>query len=82
VAGEQGLVLGGGLIALRLLLAISFFYKSIKLPSTYKLLPLAFCGSALFLITQGQWAQPSMLGCSIVAAGLLDASINLKKKSE
>lgn len=82
VAGEQGLLLGGGLIALRLLLALSFFYKSITLSSTYKLLPLACCGSALFLITQGQWAQPSMLGCSIVAAGLLDASINLKKKAE
>ncbi|MGQ7947229.1 hypothetical protein [Flavobacterium sp. WC2509] len=82
VAGEQGLILGGGLIALRLLLAISLFYKSIKLPGTYKLLPLAFCGSALFLITQGQWAQPSMLGCSVIAAGLLDASINLKKKAE
>lgn len=82
VAGEQGLILGGGLIALRLLLAISMFYKSIKLPGTYKLLPLAFCGSALFLITQGQWAQPSMLGCAVVAAGLLDASINLKKKDE
>lgn len=82
VAGEQGLILGGGLIALRLLLALSFFYRSITLPSAYKLLPLAFCGSALFLITQGQWAQPSMLGCSIVAAGLLDASINIKKKAE
>jgi len=82
LAGEQGLVLGGGLIALRLLLALSFFFRSITLPSTYKLLPLAFCGSSLFLITQGQWAQPSMLGCSIVAAGLLDASINLKKKSQ
>lgn len=82
LAGEQGLVLGGALIALRLLLAISFFYKSITLPSTYKLLPLAFCGSALFLITQGQWAQPSMLGCTIIAAGLLDASIKLKNKEE
>lgn len=82
VAGEQGLILGGGIIALRLLLAISLFYKSIKLPGTYKLLPLAFCGSALFLITQGQWAQPSMLGCAVVAAGFLDASINLKKEAE
>ena len=82
VAGEQGLILGGGIIALRLLLAISLFYKSIKLPGTYKLLPLAFCGSALFLITQGQWAQPSMLGCAVVAAGFLDASINLKKETE
>jgi len=82
LGGEQGLVFGGGLIAIRLILAISLFYKSIKLPSVYKLLPLTFCGTALFLITQGQWAQPSMLGCSVVAAGLLVASINVKLKTE
>lgn len=78
VAGEQGLILGGGLIALRLFFAISLFFKSIRLSSDYKLLPLTLCGTALFLITQGQWAQPSMLGCSVVAAGLLVASINIK----
>jgi hypothetical protein len=82
VGGEQGLILGGGLIALRLILALGFFYKSIKLPNEFKLLPLTFCGTALFLITQGQWAQPSMLGCAIVAAGLLDASIKIKLKTE
>jgi hypothetical protein len=82
LAGEQGLILGGGLIALRLILAISLFYKSITLGTDYKLLPFVFCGTALFLITQGQWAQPSMLGCSVIAAGLLVASINIKSKSE
>lgn len=82
LGGEQGLVFGGGLIAIRLILAISLFYKSIKLPSVYKLLPLTFCGTALFLITQGQWAQPSMLGCAVIAAGLLVASINVKLKTE
>jgi len=80
LGGEQGLILGGGLIALRLILAISLLYKSIKLPSVYKLLSLTFCGTALFLITQGQWAQPSMLGCTVIAAGLLVASINIKLK--
>ena len=82
VGGEQGLILGGGLIALRLIFALSLFYRSIKLPSAVKLLPLTFCGTALFLITQGQWAQPSMLGCAVIAAGLLEASINLKRKIE
>lgn len=82
LGGEQGLVFGGGLIALRLFLAIALFYKSIKLPNPYKLLPLTFCGTALFLITQGQWAQPSMLGCAVVAAGLLVASINIKLKTD
>jgi len=82
LGGEQGLILGGGLIAIRLFLAIGLFYKSIKLPSKLKLLPLTFCGTALFMITQGQWAQPSMLGCAIIAAGLLVASINITVKTE
>jgi len=82
LGGEQGLVLGGGLIFLRLIFAIGLLYKSIKMPKEYKLLPVIFCGTALYLITQGQWAQPSMLGCSIVAAGLLVASINMNVISE
>ena len=81
IAGEQGLILGGGLIALRLILAISLFYKSIKLSNSHKLLPLTFCGTALFLITQGQWAQPSILGYSVMVAGLLLASINKNLKT-
>lgn len=82
VGGEQGFILGGGIIALRLIFALSLFYTSIKLPSAYKLLPLTFCGTALFLITQSQWAQPSMLGCTVMAAGLLVASININLKTE
>lgn len=82
LGGEQGLVFGGGLVLMRLILAISLFYQSIKLPKEYKLMPLIFCGTALYLITQGQWAQPSMLGCSIMAAGLLVASINSNLKTE
>lgn len=82
LGGEQGLVFGGGLIGLRLFLAIALFIKSIKLPNPYKLLPLTFCGGALFWITQGQWAQPSMLGCAVIATGLLIASINIKLKTE
>lgn len=82
VGGEQGLILGGGLVVLRLLLAFGFFYSAIKLPNKLKLLPLTFCGTALFLITQGQWAQPSMLGCSVIAAGLLSASLNINLKDE
>ena len=81
LGGEQGLILGGGLIALRLFLAIALFYKSLQLPNNLKLLPLTFCGTALFLITQGQWAQPSMLGSTVITAGLLVASININLKT-
>ena len=82
LGGEQGLIFGGGLVALRLFLAIWLFYKSVKLPNPYKLLPLAFCGTGLFLLTQGQWAQPTMLGCSVITVGLLVASINIKLEPE
>lgn len=82
IGGEQGLILGGGLVFLRLIFACGLFYSSIKLPSKFKLLPLTFCGTALFLITQGQWAQPSMLGCSVIAAGLLVASLNINLTTE
>ncbi|WP_343694797.1 hypothetical protein [Flavobacterium sp.] len=82
VGGEQGLILGGGLIVLRLVLAFGVFYNSLKLPNSLKLLPLTFCGTALFLITQGQWAQPSMLGCAVIATGLLIAGLNVKLKTE
>lgn len=82
VGGEQGLILGGGLIFLRLVLAINLFVKAIRLPKEDKLLPLTFCGTALYLIALGQWAQPSMLGCSVLTVGLLVASINMNSKQE
>ncbi|MBB4802506.1 hypothetical protein HNP37_002579 [Flavobacterium nitrogenifigens] len=82
IGGEQGLILGGAMVVLRLVFAFGLFYSSIKKPSEFKLLPMTFCGTALFLITQGQWAQPSMLGCSVIAAGLLVASLNINMKNE
>ncbi|WP_264565360.1 hypothetical protein [Flavobacterium sp. N3904] len=82
IGGEQGLLLGGGTIVLRLGLALSLFLKSIRLPNEDKLLPMIFCGTALFSLTQGQWAQPSMLGYSVMVIGLLLASINKNLKNE
>jgi hypothetical protein len=82
IGAEQGLILGGALIILRLGLALSLFLKSIRLPKEDKLLPMIFCGTALFSITQGQWAQPSMLGYSVMVTGFLLAGINLNLKEE
>lgn len=82
IGGEQGLILGGGLIILRLGFAISIFLMSIKLPKDVKLLPMIFCGTALYSITQGQWAQPSMLGYTIIVVGLLLASMEFNLKEE
>jgi len=79
LAGEQGIVFGGGLIVLRIFLAISIAIKSLRLPKEEKILPFIICGSACVAIIQGQWAQPSVLGYSIIMAGLVMASL---KKDE
>lgn len=82
LAGEQGLILGGLLIGLRMVLSFKLLFTSLKLPKEDKLLPIIFCGTALLSIAQGQWAQPSVLGSSVIVAGLLVASINMNSKTE
>lgn len=81
LAGEQGLIFGGLLIGLRLFLSIDLFVASIKvLKENNNILPIIFCGTVLLSITQGQWAQPSILGSAIIVSGLLLATINTDKE--
>jgi hypothetical protein len=80
LAGEQGLIFGGGLILLRIILAISFANKSWKLPQEEKLLAFILCGAACTALLQGQWAQPSILGYGVLMGGLVMAS--LKKEHD
>jgi hypothetical protein len=80
LGGEQGIVLGGGLILLRIFFSISIAIKSWMLPNEKKLLPFILCGAACIAIVQGQWAQPSVLGYAIIMAGLVMAS--LKKEED
>jgi hypothetical protein len=71
LGGEQGLIFGGGLIALRIFLAIHFAVKSWRLPQDEKLLPFILCGAACIALMQGQWAQPTVLGYGVLMAGLV-----------
>lgn len=80
LAGEQGIILGGGLIFLRLFLAINIVIQSFKLPQEKKLLPFILCGAACVTIIQGQWAQPSILGYATVMTGLVMASLKKENK--
>jgi hypothetical protein len=79
LGGEQGIIFGGGLMVLRIVLAISIAVQSFKLPREEKLLPFILCGAACIGISQGQWAQPSILGYAVIMAGLVMASL---KKTE
>ncbi|MBF4464334.1 hypothetical protein [Flavobacterium sp. LC2016-12] len=79
IGGEQGIIFGGGLMVLRIVLAISIAFQSFKLPKEEKLLPFIICGAACIAIFQGQWAQPSILGYAVIMTGLVMASL---KKDE
>jgi hypothetical protein len=73
LGGERGLIFGGGIIALRILIAISFAIKSWNLPKEDKLLPFILCGAACIAMVQGQWAQPTVLGYGVLMGGLVMA---------
>lgn len=76
VAGEQGIIFGGGLIFLRIFFAARIAIQSWQLPKEDKLLPFIICGAACAAIVQGQWAQPNILGYGIIMAGLVMASLH------
>jgi hypothetical protein len=75
LGGERGLIFGGGLILLRIFLAISFASKSWRLPQEEKLLPFILCGAACIAMIQGQWAQPTVLGYGVLMGGLVMACL-------
>jgi len=81
LAGEQGIIFGGGLIFLRIFFAASMAIQSWKLPKEEKLLPFILCGAACAAMAQGQWAQPTNLGYAISMAGLVMASLHNNETS-
>ena len=80
LSGEQGVIFGGGLMILRMLLAISIAIQSFRLPQEEKLLPFIICGAACIAVFQGQWAQPSVLGYAVIMVGLVMASLKQVEK--
>lgn len=75
LSGEQGIIFGGGLILIRVLLAIVIAMKSWNLPKDQKLLCFILCGTACIALVQGQWAQPTILGYAIIVVGMVMASL-------
>lgn len=74
LVGEQGIIFGGGVILIRLILAIKILFKSWELSKVERLLPFTLCGAACPALFQGQWAQPSVLGFAVIMAGLVIAA--------
>lgn len=78
--GEMGFVLGMLAILVRLSLVVEFLkraWMAIGQGSTLPWMLMSFAGLA---ILQGQWAQPTALGFSVLAGGLVMASLNGESK--
>lgn len=80
VIGEMGVILGFTLITLRLSLIILFLKKSWEVLHTGNTLPWMLTSFGMLIILQGQWAQPTTLGFSVLIGGLIIASY--KKNDE
>jgi len=76
--GEMGPFMGISIIIIRLLLSWKFFMTSLNKMLGGDLLPWMVLSSALLILPQGQWAQPTSLGFSALICGLVVASLKNK----
>ena len=74
--GEMGFLLGFAVILLRGTLVFQLINASWKEISEGSLLPWMLMSFGALSILQGQWAQPTALGFSILVGGLAIASLN------
>ncbi|MFL5787223.1 MAG: hypothetical protein ACJ748_04160, partial [Flavisolibacter sp.] len=79
VIGELGPLLGISFIFIRVALSIKMTIAAIKKLILHDVLPWMLLSFGLLTIPQGQWAQPTSLGFSILIGGLILASL---KKEE
>ena len=76
VIGEMGLLMGFIVIIIRVVFSISTLRKSIKSLRSNNPLPWMLISFGFMQILQGQWGQPTNLGFSVIAGGLVLASMN------
>jgi len=76
--GEMGLLIGMIVIIIRINLVLKLFKLSWREISFGNLLPWLLFSFTMLNILQGQWAQPTALGFSVLSAGLVLASQNKK----
>lgn len=77
--GEMGLILGIGVILIRVFLSISFGFKSFKALKKQNAVPWMLLSFVLLIVPQGQWAQPTALGFATFVMGLMIAAFKFKK---
>ena len=73
--GEMGLMFGMMIIITRVFLVLDFFRQSWFDARNHNYLPWLLLSFAALIVLQGQWTQPTALGFSVVAGGLVLASL-------
>jgi hypothetical protein len=76
VIGEMGLLMGFVVIIIRVVFSVSTLRRSIKDVRSGNPLPWMLISFGFMQILQGQWGQPTTLGFSIIAGGLVLSSMN------
>lgn len=76
VIGEMGLLMGFIVILIRVVFSFSTLKKSIQYLRNNNPLPWMLISFGFMQILQGQWGQPTNLGFSIIAGGLVLAAMN------
>jgi len=76
LVGESGALLGISMIIIRLTLCFDLLRKSFQNIKIKNSLPFMLLSFGLLNILQGQWAQPTSLGFSVLTGGLILASLN------
>lgn len=80
---ESGVILGFGIILIRLSFSVKILRKAYGKLSMGDILPWMLLSFFLLSVPQGNWSQPTSLGFSVVIGGLLIASLKTgKKKTE
>ncbi|RYE13841.1 MAG: hypothetical protein EOP34_07925 [Rickettsiales bacterium] len=79
--GELGPLLGLLVIFIRVGLTLQIFWASYKKLALDDFLPWLLLSYGLLTLSQGNWAQPTYLGFSILLGGLMLASVNSSNKN-
>ena len=80
IAWEQGLILGFGVIIIRLSFSVQMLKESYKKLVAGNLLPWIILSIFLLNIPQAQWKQPTSLGFTVMIGGLQLAALRMPRR--
>lgn len=75
LTGEMGLILGLSVILIRCFLTIDLLKQAFRKIKNQEYLPWMLVAMVLLILPQGQWAQPTSLGFTVLISGLCMASL-------